>query len=267
MATDETALTPSARSEELPTTSSFLAVEPLPALPMLGADAAGLLRALALVWVAEVGRLPLPRGFFAAAAQPTSLTASFRFRPTQPPTGLTCAHAAQLQAWLPPGGSRCPGDWTEVYRATTDGFSAAAFHARCDRRPRLLVLVRALEGNWLFGGFTAVGFIPPMEESEFVFSYADPDAFLFSLTNSLGRPEKLESKRTGVDLSYDCNYSATFGSVAYRELQMCDDADSETGSYTRTRRHFAEPASDGAHPMARGLQGGWRAAEVLAWAV
>ena len=62
------------------------------------------------------------------------------------PADLSPEHAAQLQAWLPPGGSPSPGAWQEVYRATIHGFGAAAFHERCDGHARLLVLVRAREG-------------------------------------------------------------------------------------------------------------------------
>ena len=137
------------------------------------------------------------------------------------PTDLSPEHAAWLQSILPPGGSPSPGAWQEVYRATTHGFGARAFHERCDGRARLLVLVRDREGGWLFGGFTAVGFIPgPIRR------YADPSAFLFSLTNSLGRPEKLESKGTGQDLYYHPSLLATFGC----DLGICDNADTKANS-------------------------------------
>ena len=78
------------------------------------------------------------------------------------PADLSSVHAAHLQAWLPTGGSPSPGAWQEVYRATTHGFGTAAFHERCDGRARLLVLVRAQEGGWLFGGFTPVGYCLPL---------------------------------------------------------------------------------------------------------
>ena len=178
------------------------------------------------------------------------------------PANLSPEHAAQLQAWLPPGGSPSPGAWQEVYRATTHGFGASAFHKRCDGRARVLMLVRAREG-WLFGGFTAVGFSPPLRGWG---SYADPSAFLFSLTNSLGRPEKLASKGTGRDLYYSTYYSATFGSGP-ADLVIWDSADTNVSSYTQTGNAYAAPASTGAHPMAQGNQHGWLAADVVAWCV
>ena len=143
-----------------------------------------------------------------------------------------------------------------MYRATTHGFGAAAFHERCDGRARLLVLVRAREGGWLFGGFTSAGFSPPKRY------IADPSAFLFSLTNSLGRLEKLESKGTGQDLYYAPSWSATFG-----DLAICGNADTVAYSDTNTGGAYAESASTGAHPMAKGCQDEWLAAEVVAWVV
>ena len=175
------------------------------------------------------------------------------------PADLSPEHAAQLQAWLPPGGSPSPGAWQEVYRATTHGFGAAAFHKRCDGLARLLVLVRAREGGWLFGGFTAVGFSPPKR------LYADPSAFLFSLTNSLGRPEKLASKGTRRDLLYEFTAAAVFGTGP--DLRICNNADTKGNSGTWTGEAYTESASTGAHPMARGHRGGWHAAEVVAWVV
>jgi hypothetical protein len=161
---------------------------------------------------------------------------------------------------LPPGGSLSPGEWEEVYRAKTHGFDAAAFHAQCDGRARLLVLARVQEDGWLFGGFTALGFSPPERY------YADPDAFLFSFTNSLGRLEKLESKRSGRDLYYQPSYSAVF-SGGTADLFICGNADTRDGSWTQTGMSFAESDSTGTHPMAKGYQWGWLISEVVAWTV
>ena len=173
------------------------------------------------------------------------------------PTDLSSEHAAWLQSVLPPGGSSSPGAWQEVYRARTHGFGARAFHERCDGRARLLVLVRAREGGWLFGGFTAVGFSPPQRY------IADPSAFLFSLTNSLGRPEKLEFSLAGGSIYYDPSRSAVFRVG----LSICGNADRKADSYTHTGWAYVESASTGAHPMARGKHEDWFTTEVVAWVV
>lgn len=193
----------------------------------------------------------------AVAAEAVVTSVRLPLKSPSGPADLSMEHAGQLQAWLPPGGSSSPSDWKEVYRGTRDGFGAVDFHAKCDGRTRLLVLVQAREGDWLFGGFTAVGFSPPQR---FI---ADPAAFLFSLTNSLGYPEKLESKRTGEDLYYSSSLCAAFAP----DLCIRSNAHRVANSHTETGHAYAESASTGDHPMARGGQGGWRAAEVVAWVV
>ena len=148
-----------------------------------------------------------------------------------------------------------------MYRATAHGFGTATVPERCDGRARLLVLVRTREGGWLFGGFTAVGFIPgPIRV------YADPSAFLFSLTNSLGRPEKLASKGTGRDLFYNPSASAIFGSGP-AGLAIRYNANTRADSWTETGSAYAASASTGKHPMAKKVQRGWLAAEVVCWVV
>ena len=177
------------------------------------------------------------------------------------PDGLTSAQASQVHAWL---GSRSgPCDWTEVYRATRDGFDAATFHTRCDDKRRLLVIARERSvGSWLFGGFTEVGFIPGDHRR-----YDDPDAFLFSLTNPAGRPEKLASLRGGNEIYYRSGYGAAFG--IWDEFAVADGADVNRDSYTNPSSAFARPwaSGKGSHPMSGGKLVRWTAAEVLAWTV
>lgn len=189
--------------------------------------------------------------------QPVSFAAALQL---PCPTDLSPDHVD----WLESACGSCSSKWEEVYRATTHGFRASDFHARCDGRKRLLVLIRTRDGGWLFGGYTAVGFIPgvpgPVPEPERYI--ADHYAFLYSLTNEQGRPEKLESNGTGKDLRYHPFHSACFG-----DLFICNDADTEAGSWTQTGIHYAESVSTGVHPMAKGWRRGWLAAEVVAWVV
>ena len=195
-----------------------------------------------------------PRGFACFALQAAC------------PVDLSSEQAVQLQAWLPPGCAPSPGAWEEVYRATKHGFGAAAFHARCDGQTRLLLLVRA--SGWLFGGFTAMGFRPPPEGNGW---YVDPEAFLFSLTNPQGCPEKLEPRRPepgrkGNNLCYDVAASANFGHGFPADLYIGDDPDT---SYTDLGRAYDPPRSSSpyTHPMYCGYKNIWRPIEIVAWAV
>jgi len=146
-----------------------------------------------------------------------------------------------------------------VYRGTRDGFGAADFHRCCDNRPRLLVLVRAQDSGWLFGGYTEVGFA---DHGSF---YADSASYLYSLSNELGHPEKLASLQTGLDLCYNPAVSASFGDGL--GFHICNNANTVKGSYTFTGHSYAKSASTGGHPMAQRMQGGWRVAEIEAMVV
>ena len=173
------------------------------------------------------------------------------------PLGLTATQAAQLQAWV--GGSGSPRAWAEVYRGSRDGFTAAAFHALCDDKARLLVLVRNAEAGWLFGGFTALGFLKGANRF-----YADPAAFLFSLTNPAGRPERLASKGDGNGVYYYSSHLAALGGG--HDLLIADGCASNKSSYTHPGTSYAAPSVAGSHPMAQGYVE-FTVAELVAWTV
>ena len=178
------------------------------------------------------------------------------------PPDLSPEQAALMQSWL--GRPARPASWYEVYRATRDGFGAAAFHRKCDNVPGLLVVVREKEEGWLFGGFTAVGFLPTRAGTW----YPDSSAFLFSLTNKAGLPEKLASLSTRNEMNYERGRSATFGSG--RDLSVCSNADVSTDSYTRLEignSYVVTERRGTGEPMSRGDQEGWRAAEVAAFVI
>ena len=57
-------------------------------------------------------------------------------------------HRNTLKAWLPPQ----DGKWKLLFRASRDGFTAHAFHTRCDNKGPTVTIVES-ENN-IFGGFT-----------------------------------------------------------------------------------------------------------------
>ena len=179
------------------------------------------------------------------------------------PEDLTPEQAAQLHAWLG-GGSAGPRTWIEVYRGTRDGFLAKDFHSKCDSTPRVLVLAREKKMGWLYGGFTAVGFLPEKGDRAF---YADPDAFLFSLVSPLGRPEKLESLKAGKDIFYLTGYGASFGCGC--DLYICSAAheNGASGTCVKQGTSFALPSGTGRYPLAEDQQGGWLLSEVAAFVI
>ena len=57
-------------------------------------------------------------------------------------------HRSTLKAWLPPQ----DGKWKLLFRASQDGFTAQAFHGRCDNKGPTVTIIKS--GNNIFGGFT-----------------------------------------------------------------------------------------------------------------
>ena len=57
-------------------------------------------------------------------------------------------HRSTLKSWLPPQ----DGKWKLLFKASQDGFTAQAFHGRCDNKGPTVTIVKS--GNNIFGGFT-----------------------------------------------------------------------------------------------------------------
>merc|ERR1711862_293813 len=60
-------------------------------------------------------------------------------------------HADQLHQWLDVDGS--DGDFDVLYRASRDGFSANAFHSKCDNMGPTLTLIHTMDGH-VVGGYS-----------------------------------------------------------------------------------------------------------------
>lgn len=183
------------------------------------------------------------------------------------PPDVSPEQAMLLQAWV--GCSSRPETWNEVFRATRDGFGADEFHARCDNAPRLLVLIRERKHGWLFGGYTSVGWLVEHKQLGAP-RYADPDAFLFSLTNPAGCPEKLEAQGKGREMTYQEKHLATFGVGA--DMVIKSGADVDDTSWTCPSdfgvfRSPTPPATFGPYPMCSGDSRKFCISELVVFAV
>lgn len=69
--------------------------------------------------------------------------------------------------------------WRLLYRANQSGFTAKDFHEKCDGRCNTLTLVRSIENDRIFGGYTGGKW---SSNAGFV---TDPHAFVFSLDDGL----------------------------------------------------------------------------------
>ena len=191
-----------------------------------------------------------------------ALEASRPICPAPPPVArypLSDEQTTQLKAWI--GGASNPDAWEERYRGTRDGFGGKAFHSACDGHPRLVVIVKERDRGWIFGGYTAKGFKAGPRQV-----YTDPDAFLFTLVNAVGRAMKFASKGDGDSVYSYPDYSAVFGGGT--DLEICGDANTKTGSYTYiTGRSYEAPVAGGPLVMTGGVKDGWFVAEVVAYSV
>ena len=70
-------------------------------------------------------------------------------------------HRSVLKVWLTPQ----EGKWRLLFRASRDGFEAAAFHSKCDNKGPTVTIVKS--GNNIFGGFTETSWSSPGKFPDF----------------------------------------------------------------------------------------------------
>ena len=114
------------------------------------------------------------------------------------------------------------------YKASDHGFRALNFHDRCDGKP-LLVVIQSTQ-NYLFGGFTSVGF-------NINGSHIQDDAsFIFTLSNPHGvEPTKfVGSPNYGYDYGYQ--YPTIYGATnngpyfGQGDIAICDNSNINSSS-------------------------------------
>jgi len=94
--------------------------------------------------------------------------------------------------------------WELVYKGKTHGMDGYTFHSRCDSVGPTMVIIRATETQYVFGGFT--------EQSWSGSGYkGDMKAFLFSMTNARNVPCKLTSTNLTYSISCQAGNGPCFG--------------------------------------------------------
>ncbi|KAJ5070303.1 pep-cterm sorting domain-containing protein [Anaeramoeba ignava] len=107
------------------------------------------------------------------------------------------------------------------FSAKRDGFDSKKWHSICDDKGKTLVIIQTKD-NFIFGGFTQVGFFPK-DKSKWGQFWSNPDrgyqidstAFIFSIRNDKGdrKPEKFQIRKDQEQFaifSYS-NYGPYFG--------------------------------------------------------
>ena len=92
-----------------------------------------------------------------------------------------------------------------LYRATRDGFSGEAFHAKCDDKAKTVSIIKN-NLNYVFGGYTSEKWT---SNDEFI---TDKNAFIFSLRKKGdSNNQKFKIKNVEFAIYGDSNYGPTFG--------------------------------------------------------
>jgi hypothetical protein len=123
--------------------------------------------------------------------------------------------------------------WTLLYRGSRDGFGAGHFHSKCDGHNNTLIILKAHDSSYIFGGFTSVHL-----ESFGKFK-SDPNAFLFSLTNKDNPPCKM--KQINANKSIYCNSGCgpIFGSG--HDIYICNSSNTTASSYSFLGHSYQHP--------------------------
>ena len=110
-----------------------------------------------------------------------------------------------------------------LYRATRDGFTASAFHSKCDNKSNTLTIIKN-NLNYVFGGYTS------SKWSSYEIETHDKDAFIFSLRrNGVSKTEKFMVRIQEDAIQNVSNSGPVFGSG---DIHICDQSNIKTGSCT-----------------------------------
>ena len=180
------------------------------------------------------------------------------------PWGGAERHVACLRQWIGDRTGVPVSSFAQRYQATTDGFSAQSFHARCDGAARLVVLIRSADG-WIFGGFSTSAFSPPPDGLRHHY-VPDRTAFLFSLRNPHQLPPThLPVVGNGVHALY-CDPSVGPSYGLGHDLHLVNDCHKLTGSYFTGAINGSFPADPAfASSLLTGARDLGRIAEVVAF--
>lgn len=122
-----------------------------------------------------------------------------------------------------------------LYRGSRDGFSAAAFHEKCNGIHDTLTVIKTANGR-VFGGYAC----QPWYSLQDTY-HMDQAAFIFSLVNGLNKPVKFKPKIREVSktLYQDADCGPTFGEG--HDLMISDNSDANLRSYTKLGNTYQVP--------------------------
>jgi len=124
--------------------------------------------------------------------------------------------------------------WILIYRGSYDGFEAAKFHHECDNTPNTLTIIKSTSGN-IFGGYTEKPW------SNIGDCIADPNAFIFSLTNKENRPLKIKCSQNNGIQRFHKQGPSFGGAQGDSDLVISDNSNKNKESYSFLGHYFIHP--------------------------
>jgi len=121
-----------------------------------------------------------------------------------------------------------------LYRATLDGFSANAFHLKCDNHINTLTIIKTVD-SYVFGGYTEAAW-----SSRDSFK-ADSNAFLFSLINDEKQSRILKCKMPQYAIECNSNLGPTFGR---NDLHISNKSNENVFSHSNLGTAYNHPYFD-----------------------
>ena len=120
-----------------------------------------------------------------------------------------------------------------LYRATRDGFTGTAFHAKCDGKRNTITIIKN-DLKYVFGGFASSSW-----DSSHIW-INDPNAFLFSLRRrGISYKDKFSVKLEEHALIGYPSYGPTFGGG--HDIHICDQSNTQIGSYSNFGNSYNLP--------------------------
>jgi hypothetical protein len=130
--------------------------------------------------------------------------------------------------------------WKLIYRASTHGYSADAFHRHCDGKSPTFVIVQGENGE-LCGGFSDVPWDSPDDNKRGRYVQSEK-AFLFTLMNNSNvEPTKFDIVKKMFAISQHADFGPVFGAGA--DLSISSDCHENMESYSNLPHSY----DDGLH--------------------
>jgi hypothetical protein len=128
-----------------------------------------------------------------------------------------------------------------LYRATRDGFSATAFHSKCDGYLNTLTIAESTNG-YVFGGFTTQLW------NSCICYRSDPSAFILSVRrNTTGFNTETDARRFNVTdpfyaIRAHVNYGPRFGNETGQDLHIANMSNTNQNSFSSFGNSYEHPS-------------------------